>query len=328
MIMKDSALTMPRTCVAADMVVALDSVDSTNTYAAEQLREGRLFGSGKYSSADGFGMRDWTGHEIVAICADEQTAGRGRLDHRWVSVKGESFIVSLVTSVPASIVRDTSVNGWLQMIAGLAVRDAVAGVVVDFDGTLDGKVELKWPNDIFIGGKKLGGVLAEMVPLAGTATNGPDGADMDGGSAGSGDFVDSEEGASKERVGIIFGIGLNLDVPESRLPSAQATSMQLVATGLPDANTLRDAIAARLVEGLRRRLTAFEEDPHGEAEKSLKEMTAACWTIGKPCEAHFVDGGSLHGTAMWINRDASITLKDENGDMHVVHTADVGVLAK
>lgn len=323
MMIKDSALTMPRTCVAADMVVALDSVDSTNTYAAEQLREGHLFGSEKYISADGFSMCDWTGREIVAICADEQTAGRGRLDHQWVSVKGESLIVSLVATVPASIVRDTSVNGWLQMIAGLAVRDAVAGVVIDFDGTLDGKIELKWPNDIFVGGKKLGGVLAEMVPLAGTSA--AEEPDMDGGSAGS---AGSEEGASKERVGIVFGIGLNLDVPESRLPSAQATSMQLVATGMPDTSILRDAIAARLVEGLRKRLTAFEENPHGEAESALKEMTAACWTIGKPCEAHFVDGGSLHGTALWINRDASITIKDENGDMHVVHTADVGVLAK
>lgn len=308
MMIEDSALTLPRTCVAADMVVALDSVDSTNTYAAEQLREGHLFGSKKYISADGSSICDWSGHEIVVICADEQTAGRGRLDHQWVSVKGESFIVSLVASIPASIVRDTSINGWLQMIAGLAVRDAVAGVVIDFDGALDGKIELKWPNDVFVNGKKLGGVLAEMVPLTGA--------------------VDSEEGASKERVGVVFGIGLNLDVPENRLPSAQATSMQLIATGLPDTKTLRDAIAARLVEGLRRRLTAFEEDPHGEAGNALKEMTAVCWTIGKPCEAHFVDGSSLRGTALWINGDASITLKDDIGGMHVVHTADVGVLAK
>ena len=319
----DSALTMPRTCVAADQVIALDSVGSTNTYAAELVRKGALFGSTSRDGLDGCDGRDWTGREIVAICADEQTAGRGRLDHQWTSAVGESFIVSLVATVPASIVRDTSVNGWLQMIAGLAVRDAVAGVVIDFDGTLDGKIELKWPNDIFVGGKKLGGVLAEMVPLAGTSA--AEEPDMDGGSAGS---AGSEEGASKERVGIVFGIGLNLDVPESRLPSAQATSMQLVATGMPDTSILRDAIAARLVEGLRKRLTAFEENPHGEAESALKEMTAACWTIGKPCEAHFVDGGSLHGTALWINRDASITIKDENGDMHVVHTADVGVLAK
>ena len=36
----DSALTMPRTCVAADQVIALDSVGSTNTYAAELVRKG------------------------------------------------------------------------------------------------------------------------------------------------------------------------------------------------------------------------------------------------------------------------------------------------
>ncbi len=41
----DSALTMPRTCVAADQVIALDSVGSTNTYAAELVRKGALFGS-------------------------------------------------------------------------------------------------------------------------------------------------------------------------------------------------------------------------------------------------------------------------------------------
>lgn len=43
----DSALTMPRTCVAADQVIALDSVGSTNTYAAELVRKGALFGLGQ-----------------------------------------------------------------------------------------------------------------------------------------------------------------------------------------------------------------------------------------------------------------------------------------
>lgn len=109
----DSALTMPRTCVAADQVIALDSVGSTNTYAAELVRKGALFGSARRDGLDVCDGRDWTGHEIVAICADEQTAGRGRLDHQWTSAVGESFIVSLVVSVPTAIVRDTSVNGWL-----------------------------------------------------------------------------------------------------------------------------------------------------------------------------------------------------------------------
>lgn len=90
----DSALTMPRTCVAADQVIALDSVGSTNTYAAELVRKGALFGSARRDGLDGCDGRDWTGREIVAICADEQTAGRGRLDHQWTSAVGESFIVS------------------------------------------------------------------------------------------------------------------------------------------------------------------------------------------------------------------------------------------
>lgn len=51
------------------------------------------------------------------------------------------------------------------MIAGCEMREAIVGAVCDFGGTLDEDVLLKWPNDIFAGGKKLGGVLAEMVPI-------------------------------------------------------------------------------------------------------------------------------------------------------------------
>ena len=217
----DSALTMPRTCVAADQVIALDSVGSTNTYAAELVRKGALFGSTSRDGLDGCDGRDWTGREIVAICADEQTAGRGRLDHQWTSAVGESFIVSLVVSVPTAIVRDTSVNGWLQMIAGCEARNAIIAAIRDCGGPLGKDIVLKWPNDIFVDGKKLGGVLAEMVPLAATP--------IADGTTGTTDVA-----AATERVGIVFGIGLNLAVPEDHLPTDKATSLQLVAPGLPD----------------------------------------------------------------------------------------------
>ena len=78
----DSAMIMPRTCVAADQVLLLDTVGSTNTYAADLVREGVLFGANGadgVSSADGVnaGKSAWSGHEIVVIAANEQTAGRG-----------------------------------------------------------------------------------------------------------------------------------------------------------------------------------------------------------------------------------------------------------
>ena len=88
----DSALTMPGTCVAADCVLSLDSVGSTNTYAADLVRSGELYGDAR------------RGGEIVVVCADAQTAGRGRLDHRWTSRPGESFTVSFVVNVHQSAV--------------------------------------------------------------------------------------------------------------------------------------------------------------------------------------------------------------------------------
>ena len=73
----DSAAIMPRTCVAADQVLVLDTVGSTNTYAADLVRAGRLFGM---DGMDGIaGNLVWSGREIVVVAANEQTAGRGRL---------------------------------------------------------------------------------------------------------------------------------------------------------------------------------------------------------------------------------------------------------
>ena len=160
----DSAAIMPRTCVAADQVLVLDTVGSTNTYAADLVRAGRLFGM---DGMDGIaGNLVWSGREIVVVAANEQTAGRGRLDHTWASVPGESFIVSLVVSVPVAIVRDSSVNGWLQMIAGCEMREAIVGAVCDFGGTLDEDVFAEMAERYFLrAARKLGGVLAEMVPI-------------------------------------------------------------------------------------------------------------------------------------------------------------------
>ena len=50
--------------------------------------------------------------------------------------------------------------------------------------------------------------------------------------------------------------------------------------------------------------------------------------LGKQCEAHFVDGTTLQGRAVALNDDASLTIEDQEGVLHRVSTADVGVLSK
>ena len=227
---------------------------------------------------------------------------------------GESFIVSLVVSVPTAIVRDTSVNGWLQMIAGCEARNAIIAAIRDRGSPLGKDIVLKWPNDIFVDGKKLGGVLAEMVPLAATP--------IADGATGTTDVA-----AATERVGIVFGIGLNLTDP--RRPSANRQG-HVAAAGRAWPARFHD-IARHDPRPIwwtvcDQRLADFEADPHREATRAMEEMRPVCWTLDKPCEAHFVDGTTLRGTALELNPDASLTIRDDNGNLRTVHTADVGVL--
>jgi BirA family biotin operon repressor/biotin-[acetyl-CoA-carboxylase] ligase len=104
----------------------LDETTSTNTVAAG-------------ASGDG-----------VVVCADRQTAGRGRLDRTWESGPGDGLLVSVRIEPDLPPARLHLVTA----AAALAARDAVAetsGVVAD----------IKWPNDLLVEGAKLAGILAE-----------------------------------------------------------------------------------------------------------------------------------------------------------------------
>ena len=77
------------------------------------------------------------------VVADHQTAGRGRLEHRWETPPGTALLVSFVL-LP---------NPLLSLAAGVAAAEAC-----------DQGVRLKWPNDLLLGGLKVGGILVEATP--------------------------------------------------------------------------------------------------------------------------------------------------------------------
>ena len=84
--------------------------------------------------------------------ADEQTAGRGRLDHPWHSGKGENLALSAVldvTDLPAEHV------ATLPLMVGLGVAQAVERLL---GGRRTG---IKWPNDVLVAGRKIAGILCE-----------------------------------------------------------------------------------------------------------------------------------------------------------------------
>jgi BirA family biotin operon repressor/biotin-[acetyl-CoA-carboxylase] ligase len=74
------------------------------------------------------------------VIADHQTAGRGRLEHRWEAPPGTALLVSFVLAP----------NPLLSLAAGVATAEAC-----------DHGVRLKWPNDLLLGGRKVGGILVE-----------------------------------------------------------------------------------------------------------------------------------------------------------------------
>ncbi len=113
-------------------IVWYDSVGSTNDEAHARLAGGEL--------------------QSAWIAAAEQTSGKGRLGRHWVSRPGNLY-ASLVWPSGAEPKRLVS----LSLVAGLAVRDAVieAGVTEP--------VQLKWPNDVLVGGSKVSGVLIETM---------------------------------------------------------------------------------------------------------------------------------------------------------------------
>lgn len=107
------------------------SLDSTNRYAAWLAQEGALEGT--------------------VVVADHQTQGRGRLGRRWSSPVGLNLYFSVVLR-PVMAPHEAA---QLTLLAGLALAQTVAHAGAE-------SVEIKWPNDLLLSGRKLAGILTEM----------------------------------------------------------------------------------------------------------------------------------------------------------------------
>jgi BirA family biotin operon repressor/biotin-[acetyl-CoA-carboxylase] ligase len=90
--------------------------------------------------------------DLSLVIADEQTAGRGRLDRKWFTPKGTALAFSL-------ILRPTAAEKpHLTRIVGLA---AIA--IADSLRTRELAAQIKWPNDVLLNGRKIAGILVESV---------------------------------------------------------------------------------------------------------------------------------------------------------------------
>ncbi len=113
-------------------ILRFDSLPSTNTEAARQAMRG---------AAEG-----------LCVVAREQTAGRGRLQRRWISPAGAGLYLSIVLRPRVN----PSLWSLIPLMAALAVHDALVQ-------TCAVETDIKWPNDILFAERKLCGILAETL---------------------------------------------------------------------------------------------------------------------------------------------------------------------
>jgi BirA family biotin operon repressor/biotin-[acetyl-CoA-carboxylase] ligase len=121
-------------CTLGRPMVLLAETSSTNDLATSAAREGAPHGA------------TWV--------AEQQTRGRGRRGHAWFSPPGQGLLFSVLLRVPCSPARIPP----LALVAGLAVRDSVAAAS-------GAAIQIKWPNDVLFGGRKVAGVLVEAVTI-------------------------------------------------------------------------------------------------------------------------------------------------------------------
>lgn len=213
--------------------------------------------------------------EGTLVIADCQTAGRGRLNRRWEAPPGSSLLISLIFRpelAPHQVQR-------LTMLCGLAMTDAVMSET----GL---RADLKWPNDIVIGGAKAGGILTELT-LAG------------------------------ERVDhVIVGIGLNVNLEPAQLPGRLLMS----ATSLSQAlgrQVMRHSLLMTFLRAVEARYMALNAGHSPHLEWMARLVTLAQFVT--------VSGGDtvLEGMAEGVDKNGALLVRLADGRLETVVAGDV-----
>ncbi|MGW5348718.1 biotin--[acetyl-CoA-carboxylase] ligase, partial [Streptomyces sp. NPDC004050] len=185
---------------------------------AAVLQRALVTGQGLWSSVEVVPTTGSTNSDLAAragqlpegavLVAEEQTAGRGRLDRSWVAPARSGLFFSVLLKPGGAVPQERW--GWLTLLAGVATSAGLARAAgVD--------TALKWPNDLLVTvegeERKAAGILAERV------------AD-----------------------GIVIGIGLNVSLTEDELPVPQAGSLALAKAAVTDREPLLKAVLRSLEE--------------------------------------------------------------------------------
>ena len=199
-------------------------IDSTNTHAMHAGAEEAPHGS--------------------VYFADAQTAGRGRAAHSWSSPPGSGLYLSVLLRPALHAPLFPGDALWLSLAAGVAAQTAVAE-------TAGFRPDLRWPNDLLVGPRKLGGILTEM-----------------------------QAEATRVRF-VVIGIGVN--VHTQAFPPELAEVATSLAREAPGAQLSRQGLLIALLRALAQETPPLMSSQPQAAQRSLVQKLEAgsSWVRGK-----------------------------------------------
>ena len=215
--------------------------------------------------------------EGVVVFAETQTKGRGRLGRKWISPERKGLWFSVLLRPDLRPQEATQ----LTVASATALRRAIQS------GT-GLKPEIKWPNDILIGGKKVAGILTEL-------------------------------SAEVDRVRhIILGIGVDVNLDAGELPA----ELRKIATSLKIETGEMISRAELAVEILRELDFDYARICGGEFPAVADEWESGCVTIGKNVTVHIGDR-KIRGRAESLDDDGALLLRTEHGHLERIIGGDV-----
>jgi BirA family biotin operon repressor/biotin-[acetyl-CoA-carboxylase] ligase len=245
-----------KTKILAPKFHCYSRVNSTNNIAKELLENGA--------------------QEGTVVIADEQYAGKGRHNRSWWSPYGGIYL-SLIINPEVSLEEFPLIG----LIAGCAVVKAITQVTGLYP-------LLKWPNDIMLKNKKLGGILCELV-------------------------------VNKERkYTVVIGIGINQNIPLDEIPPKLQNCTTSIKIEMGE-DTSREELIALILNGIDSRLHL------GVFQSSLQfivqEWKTVTNTTGQCVEVK-TEKGSIRGQVTGIGENGSLQLSTKNGLVEL-RTGDV-----
>lgn len=236
----------------------LETVGSTNAFLKEQAKR----------------------VNTALVVADAQSAGRGRLGRSWESAKGEGLWMSMLLRPPIQPLKASMLTQVVAVSMAKAIRE-VAGI----------QVQIKWPNDLMVGNRKVCGILTEMA---------------------------AEINAIEY---VIIGIGLN--IAQGAFPD----DLKEIATALAwhtNKPVKRDLIIARFLKCFSEDYQRFLEA--GDLVDFVADLNALSYLKGH--QVWLSETPEVTYLALGVSRDGELMLNDAQGQTRLVAFGEVSVRRK